>query len=60
MTQPIHDDAGRLREDFRQEALASWTEYLRTGRHLTGEEVLDWLRAWGSEEEKPIPESHSP
>jgi predicted transcriptional regulator len=60
MNQPIDDDANRLRKDLRQEALASWAEYLRTGRHLTSEEVLGWLRTWGSEEEKPIPESHSP
>jgi predicted transcriptional regulator len=31
------------RESFQREAIASWTAYRETGRHLTGEEVLDWL-----------------
>ena len=37
------------REDFKQEALASWTAYQETGRHLTGQEVRDWLNTWGTE-----------
>jgi predicted transcriptional regulator len=28
-----------IRESFKQEALASWTTYQETGRHLTGQEV---------------------
>ncbi|MEK8088659.1 CopG family ribbon-helix-helix protein [Thermithiobacillus plumbiphilus] len=46
------------RENFRQEALAAWTEYQETGRHLTGEETRQWLRAWGSEAETELPACH--
>lgn len=46
------------RESFRQEALASWAAYRETGRHLTGQEVRDWLDGWGSDDEKAMPECH--
>ena len=46
------------REDFKQEALASWTAYQETGRHLTGQEVRNWLNTWGTDEEKEIPQCH--
>jgi predicted transcriptional regulator len=46
------------RESFRTEALASWTAYQETGRHLTGQEVRDWLNAWGTEAETSVPECH--
>lgn len=46
------------RESFKQEALASWSAYQETGRHLTGQEVRDWLKTWGTEEEKAAPECH--
>lgn len=46
------------RESLRQEALASWSEYQETGRHLTGQEVRDWLDSWGTENEKAAPECH--
>ena len=45
-------------ENFRQEALASWTAYQETGRHLTGQEVRDWLNSWGTDKENTIPECH--
>ncbi len=45
------------RESFKQEALASWTAYQATGRHLTGAEVRAWLNNWGTEAEGP-PECH--
>ena len=32
------------REAFRQEGIAAWEEYQRTGLHLTGEEVDTWLK----------------
>ena len=35
------------RESFKQEALASWTAYQESGRHLTGQEVRAWLNTWG-------------
>ncbi len=46
------------RESFQQEALASWTAYQETGRHLTGQEVRSWLNTWGTDAETPVPECH--
>ncbi|GAC1046117.1 CopG family ribbon-helix-helix protein [Rhizobium sp. No.120] len=46
------------RENFRQEALASWAAYQETGRHLTGQEVRTWLGTWGTNAEKSVPECH--
>jgi predicted transcriptional regulator len=46
------------RESLKQEALASWSTYQETGRHLTGQEVRTWLSAWGTEDEKAAPECH--
>lgn len=46
------------RESFKQDALASWGAYKESGRHLTGHEVRTWLNAWGSEDEKVVPECH--
>ncbi len=39
------------RASFKQEALASWTAYQETGRHLTGQEVRTWLNTWGTDAE---------
>jgi predicted transcriptional regulator len=46
------------RESVKQEALASWTAYKETGRHLTGEEVRAWLNTWGTDDERAVPECH--
>ena len=46
------------RASFRQEALASWAEYQKTGQHLTGDETRDWLRGWGSKAEAEAPACH--
>ena len=46
------------REIFRQEALASWTAYRETGRHLTGQEARVWLNRWGTEDEGAVPGCH--
>ena len=46
------------REDFKQEALASWTAYQETGRHLSGQEVRDWLNTWGTDKETELPQCH--
>jgi len=46
------------RESFKQEALASWTAYQETGRHLTGDEVRSWLDTWGTEAETELPKCH--
>ena len=46
------------RESFKKEALASWTAYQETGRHLTGQEVRAWLNTWGTQAEAELPECH--
>lgn len=46
------------RESFKQEALASWAAYKETGRHLTGQEVRNWLGTWGTDDEEAAPECH--
>ncbi len=46
------------RQSFIQEADASWTAYQQTHRHLTEDEVRAWLKSWGNEDEKPVPECH--
>ena len=46
------------RESFKQEAMASWTAYQETGRHLTGQEARSWLQTWGTDAETGLPECH--
>lgn len=46
------------RSSFEREALASWHHYRETGLHLTGQEVQDWLKSWGTDEETDAPECH--
>jgi predicted transcriptional regulator len=46
------------REGFREEAVAAWEEYQRTGRHLTGAEVHAALESWGTDAEAALPECH--
>lgn len=46
------------REGFKQEALESWTPYQETGRHLTVQEVCNWLKTWGTEKETKAPACH--
>jgi predicted transcriptional regulator len=46
------------RESFKQEALASWTAYQETGKHLSSQQTRDWLTSWGTEKETEIPECH--
>ncbi|MCF6283777.1 MAG: CopG family transcriptional regulator, partial [Candidatus Hydrogenedentes bacterium] len=45
-------------EQFKQEAMASWTEYQETGQYLTGQETRDWLNTWGTDKETSVPECH--
>ena len=60
MREAIRDYVAReeSRESFRQEAVASWSAYQETGRHLTGQEVQAWLSTWGTEAEAELPECH--
>ena len=46
------------RENFKQEALASWKAYQETGQHLTRQEVSDWLNTWGTNKETDTPQCH--
>jgi predicted transcriptional regulator len=46
------------KERFKQEALTSWKAYQETGKHLTAQEVQNWLQTWGSEKETEIPPCH--
>jgi predicted transcriptional regulator len=46
------------RESFKQEAIASWASFKETGRHLTGTEVRNWLKNWGTNDEASVPECH--
>ena len=52
-------ERAEARESFKQEALASWEDYQSTGQHLTGDEVREWLRGWGTDEETEIPACHN-
>lgn len=47
------------RENFRQEALASWASYQETGLHITGDELQSWLSTWGTGDETDAPECHA-
>jgi len=60
MREAIRDYVEReeAQEGFKQEAMASWTAYKETGRHLTGQEIRNWLKTWGTDEEKEIPPCH--
>lgn len=51
-------DREEARESFKQEALSSWQAYQETGQHLTGQETVQWLDTWGTEQEKAIPPCH--
>jgi predicted transcriptional regulator len=51
-------DREETRDQFQQEALAAWTEYRQTGRHLTGDEVQAALAGWGTEAERELPDCH--
>jgi len=48
-------DREEARENFKQEALESWTNFKETGKHLDINEVSDWLDTWGTDKERKIP-----
>ena len=60
MCEAIRDYVEReeAKENFRQEALASWAEYQETGRHLTEQETHHWLKTWGTDDEAEAPLCH--
>ncbi len=60
MREAIRDyvEKEEAKEQFAQEALASGNSYNRTGKHLTGAEVREWLQTWGTDNEVGISEYH--
>jgi predicted transcriptional regulator len=60
MREAIRDYVEReeAKEGFKQEAVASWKAYQETGRHLSGQEVRDWLNTWDTDKETEIPPCH--
>jgi len=60
MCQAIRDyvEKQEAKERFVQEAMASWSSYKQTGKHLTGQEVREWLQNWGSDNDAGTPECH--
>lgn len=47
------------REAFKREALEAWEDYQRTGLHLTGEEVDEWLAKLEVGEDAEMPACHT-
>ena len=46
------------REAWRQEGMAAWEEYQRTGLHLTNAEVMEWLTQLAKGNDVEPPECH--
>lgn len=46
------------RESLRQEGIAAWEEYQRTGLHLTGNEVRGWIDLIRQGKKVPMPKCH--
>jgi predicted transcriptional regulator len=46
------------REQFRQEALAAWTNFQATGLHVTAEEADAWLAKLEAGEDAATPKCH--
>ncbi len=51
-------DREEKRVSFHQDAVNSWNEYQETGLHATGDEVIQWLNTWGTDDEQDAPECH--
>lgn len=51
-------DHEELKENFKQEALDSWSHHQETNLHLTNTEVKNWLSTWGTEADSEIPKCH--
>jgi len=60
MKQAIYEYVEReeKREAFHREAMESWEEYKETGLHATGEEIIEWLKTWGTDNEEAAPLCH--
>jgi predicted transcriptional regulator len=60
MVQAIENFVSReeKREAWRQEGIAAWEEYQRTGLHLTNDEVIDWMDTIIRGEKASMPKCH--
>lgn len=47
------------REAFKREALDAWSDYQRTGLHLSGAEVDEWLSRLEAGEDVQMPPCHT-
>jgi len=55
---PTATETEDKREQLRRDALQAWEEYQENGRHVTGEEVIAWLKTWGGTGEQDAPACH--
>ena len=46
------------REALRQEGIAAWEDFQRTGLHLTNTEVVEWMDTIIRGEKAPMPKCH--
>ena len=46
------------REQFKEDALAAWTNYQTNGLHVTAEEADSWLAKLEAGEDAAVPECH--
>ncbi|MDR0828330.1 MAG: CopG family ribbon-helix-helix protein [Desulfovibrio sp.] len=46
------------RESLRQEGIAAWEKFQRTGLHLTGDEVHGWIDQIRQGKKAPLPKCH--
>lgn len=46
------------RESLRQQGIAAWEEYQRTGLHLRGDEVRGWIDQIRQGKKMPMPKCH--
>lgn len=46
------------REQLRRDVVLAWDEYQENGLHVTGDEVIAWLKTWGEENEQDAPTCH--
>jgi predicted transcriptional regulator len=60
MLQAIENFVSReeKREAWRQEGIAAWEDYQRTGLHLTNDEVIGWMDKIIQGEKVPMPKCH--
>jgi len=48
----------KMRELFRQDALAAWKDYQATGLHATAKEADAWLAKLEADEQAEAPDCH--